>query len=77
MVLQILLEILIVLIAAYGMVMHSGWVQGEVRHDFFRYYTNLSNLLVAMMKFVLGKVDLEAGLVVLREDRLPEVAVYE
>ena len=39
--------------------------------------TAKGNLLVAMMKFVLGKVDPEAGLVVLREDRLPEVAVYE
>ena len=39
--------------------------------------TAKGNLLVAMMKFVLGKVDPEAGLVVLCEDRLPEVAVYE
>ena len=52
MVLQIILEIFIVLIAAYGMVMHSGWVQCEVRHDFFRYYTNLSNLLVAMFYLI-------------------------
>ena len=39
--------------------------------------TAKGNLLVAMMKFGLGKVDPEAGLVVLCEDRLPEVAVYE
>ena len=39
--------------------------------------TAKGNLLVAMMKFVLEKVDPEAGLIVLREDRLPEVAVYE
>ena len=39
--------------------------------------TAKGNLLVAMMKFVLEKVDPEAGLVVLREDRLPEVAVFE
>ena len=45
---QIVFEIIIVLLAACGLVMHSGWARGEVRKDFFRYYTNLSNLLVAM-----------------------------
>ena len=48
MVFQIILEVLIVLIGLYGMIQHSGWIRGEVRHDFFRYYTNLSNLLVVM-----------------------------
>ncbi len=48
MAIQIILEIIIVLIAACGMIIHSGWVRGEVRHNFFRYYTNLSNLLTAM-----------------------------
>ena len=45
---QIILELLIVLIGTCGMIMHSGWLKGELRHDFFRYYTNLSNLLVAV-----------------------------
>ena len=48
MAIQIVLEVLIILVGACGMIMHSGWIQGEVRHDFFRYYTNLSNLLVVM-----------------------------
>ena len=48
MIVQVILEILIVLIGLYGMIQHSGWTRGEVRHDFFRYYTNLSNLLVVM-----------------------------
>ncbi len=52
MVIQVILEVLIVLVGACGMVMHSGWVQGEVRRDFFRYYTNLSNLLVAMFYLI-------------------------
>lgn len=39
--------------------------------------TAKGNLLVAMMKFVIDKVDTEAGSIVLKEDRLPEVAVYE
>ena len=54
MVIQILLEILIVLVGACGMILHSGLVTGEVRHDFFRYYTNLSNLLVVM--FYLSRI---------------------
>ncbi len=45
---QIILEIVIVLLAASGLVLHSGWIRGETRKNFFRYYTNLSNLLVAM-----------------------------
>ena len=45
---QIILEIVIVLLAACGLVLHSGWISGEPRKNFFRYYTNLSNLLVAM-----------------------------
>lgn len=48
MVVQIILEIIIVLVGTCGMIMHSGWLKGELRRDFFRYYTNLSNLLVAM-----------------------------
>ena len=52
MVMQILLEILIVLIGVSGMLMHSGWLKGEIRHDFFRYYTNLSNLLVVMFYLI-------------------------
>ena len=39
--------------------------------------TAKGNLLVAMMKFVIDKVYTEAGSIVLKEDRLPEVAVYE
>ena len=39
--------------------------------------TAKGNLLVAAMKFVIGRVDVENGLVVLNEDRLKEVAVYE
>ena len=54
MVIQILLEILIVLVGTCGMILHSGLVTGEVRHDFFRYYTNLSNLLVVM--FYLSRI---------------------
>ena len=45
---QIIIEVLIVLVGLFGMIQHSGWIQHEVRHDFFRYYTNLSNLLVVM-----------------------------
>lgn len=45
---QIILETVIMLLAVCGMVIHSGWTKGETRRDFFRYYTNLSNLLVAM-----------------------------
>ena len=54
MVIRILLEILIVLVGACGMILHSGLVTGVVRHDFFRYYTNLSNLLVVM--FYLSRI---------------------
>ena len=52
MTLQIILEVLIVLIGACGLVLHSGLVSGKLRHDFFRYYTNLSNLLVAMFYLI-------------------------
>ena len=52
MVFQIILEVLIVLVGVCGMVMHSGFVQGKVRRDFFRYYTNLSNLLVVMFYLI-------------------------
>jgi len=45
---QVILEAVIVLVGACGMIWHSGWIRGEVRRDFFRYYTNLSNLLVVM-----------------------------
>lgn len=45
---QIILEVLIVLIGCCGLIMHSGWLTGQPRKDFFRYYTNLSNLLVVM-----------------------------
>ena len=48
MVFQIILEIIIVLTGACGLVMHSGLVSGNLRKDLFRYYTNLSNLLVVM-----------------------------
>ena len=48
MVFQIILEVLIVLIGCCGLVLHSGLVSGNLRKDFFRYYTNLSNLLVVM-----------------------------
>lgn len=48
MALQIILEVLIVLVGCCGLVMHSGWLTGNLRRDFFRYYTNLSNLLVVM-----------------------------
>ena len=34
-------------------------------------------ILVAMMRFVIDRVDIPGRLVVLREERLPEVAVYE
>ena len=49
---QILLELLIIFIGACGMVFHSGLVSGEVRRDFFRYYPNLSNLLVVMFYLI-------------------------
>lgn len=52
MAIQVILEVLIVLAASCGMILHSGWTRGEVRHDFFRYYTNLSNLLVAMFYLI-------------------------
>lgn len=45
---QIILECVIVLMGACGMILHSGWLKGKPRKDFFRYYTNLSNLLVVM-----------------------------
>ena len=52
MVFQIILEVLIVFIGCFGMIMHSGWVTGKPRKDFFRYYTNLSNLLVLMFYLI-------------------------
>ncbi len=54
MAIQVILEILIILTGMCGMVLHSGLVSGEVRHNFFRYYTNLSNLLVVM--FYLSRI---------------------
>lgn len=51
---QILFEILIVLIGCCGLVMHSGLLTDHPRKDFFRYYTNLSNLLVVM--FFLARI---------------------
>ena len=45
---QIIIEVLIVLIGCCGLVSHSGLISGQLRRDFFRYYTNLSNLLVVM-----------------------------
>ena len=39
--------------------------------------TKKGNLLIAMMKFVIEKIDPAEGLIVLKEERLPEVAVYE
>lgn len=45
---QIVLECVIVLLGTCGMILHSGWIKGETRKDFFRYYTNLSNLLVTV-----------------------------
>lgn len=52
MALQIILEIIIMLLAVSGLVMHSGLLQGTPRKDFFRYYTNLSNLLTAMFYLI-------------------------
>lgn len=52
MVIQIILETIIMLLAVCGLVLHSGLVRGETRKDFFRYYTNLSNLLVAMFYLI-------------------------
>lgn len=49
---QVILEFFIVIIAVCGLVLHSGLVSGEIRRDFFRYYTNLSNLLVAMFYLI-------------------------
>lgn len=49
---QIILEVLIILFGACGIVLHSGWTRNEVRKDFFRYYTNLSNLLVVMFYLI-------------------------
>ena len=51
---QIIIEVLVVLIGCCGLVMHSGWLSGKPRKDFFRYYTNLSNLLVVM--FYLARI---------------------
>ena len=48
MAIQIIFELLIVLIGVSGIIRHSGLLTGTVRKDFFRYYTNLSNLLVVM-----------------------------
>lgn len=39
---------MIVIIGSCGLVLHSGLISGTPRKDFFRYYTNLSNLLVTM-----------------------------
>ena len=60
---QVILEAVIVLVGACGMIWHSGWIRGEVRRDFFRYYTNLSNLLVVMfyifrLKRLIGLVNI-------------------
>lgn len=49
---QIIIEVLTVLIGCCGMVLHSGWLTGKPRKDFFRYYTNLSNLLVVMFYLI-------------------------
>lgn len=49
---QILLEVIIVLLGTCGLVLHSGLTRGELRKDFFRYYTNLSNLLVTMFYLI-------------------------
>ena len=49
---QIILEVLIILFGMCGMILHSGWTRNEVRKDFFRYYTNLSNLLVVMFYLI-------------------------
>ena len=52
MVIQIIMEVLIVLIGTCGLIMHSGWLSGRPRKDFFRYYTNLSNLFVVMFYLI-------------------------
>ena len=52
MAIQIIIEILIVLLGCCGLVMHSGWLTQKPRKDFFRYYTNLSNLLVVMFYLI-------------------------
>ncbi len=49
---QIIIEILIVLVGCCGLLMHSGWLSGNLRKDFFRYYTNLSNLFVVMFYLI-------------------------
>ena len=49
---QIIIEILIVLVGCCGLVMHSGLLSGNLRKDFFRYYTNLSNLFVVMFYLI-------------------------
>ena len=52
MAIQIVIEVLIVLIGCCGLLMHSGWLTGRPRKDFFRFYTNLSNLLVVMFYLI-------------------------
>ena len=52
MVIQIILEIIIVLFGTCGLLIHSGWLSGNPRKNFFRYYTNLSNLLVVMFYLI-------------------------
>ncbi len=41
-------EALIVLTVSCGLVLHSGITKGAPRKDMFRYYTNLSNLLLGL-----------------------------
>ncbi len=41
-------EALIVLTVSCGLVLHSNITKGEPRKDFFRYYTNLSNLVLGL-----------------------------
>ena len=44
----VVLEVLIVLAVTCGLVLHSRITTGEPRKDMFRYYTNLSNLLLGV-----------------------------
>ncbi len=48
MVVQIVIEVLIILVGSCGLLLHSGWLSGTPRKDFFRYYTNVSNVLVVL-----------------------------
>ena len=47
-IIELILEIIIALSAFLGLVFHSGLLEGNYRKMFFRYYTNLSNLLVGV-----------------------------